>query len=119
MGTNKTTMTAAELAARDEPEGSKKEPHPLLSVVAKNVGLRIKHQQVSLRYLASKAGCSLSTVQRLLSGSTSAQVDTLAKIADVLNVHPAALFIDGFDPDNPPVLVNRAAVLELRQTFRK
>lgn len=119
MEASKTAMTAAELAAREATPDPKKEPHPLLAVVAKNVGLRIKHQQVSLRYLASKAGCSLSTVQRLLSGSTSAQVDTLAKIADVLNVHPAALFIDGFDPENPPVLVHRAAVLELRQSFRK
>lgn len=60
-------------------------------------GLKIKYKReamgLSRRELARRIGAVDATVRRLEAGKNSAQGDTLAKLAEVLNVSPNYFFI--------------------------
>lgn len=69
--------------------------------IAKKLGKNIKIERVKQDYsqeqVAAKAGISLVAYGAIESGKSSPKVDTVAKIADALNIDIAKLFI--FDMD--------------------
>jgi transcriptional regulator with XRE-family HTH domain len=65
--------------------------HPICGVIAFNVLKRMRDKYMPrncVAALADAADITMSSVQRVLDGQTAIRVDTLAKIADALGVHP-------------------------------
>lgn len=79
-------------------------PPPAISrkIVAANVRDLMNRQYIASRNragdLAKDAGCSLSSVQRVLKASSAARVDTLEALARALGVQPYQLFIPNLQP---------------------
>ena len=68
--------------------------------------------------LAKKAGISLSSVQRVLSASAGASIDTIENLALALDVSPYQLIIPDLNISNPQV-VNGASAAEKRLYARQ
>ena len=84
-----------------------KVPGQLRKVVASNVGLMAAvefrgSKNVPLT-LATAAGVSKSTVQRIMAGDVGADLETLEKVAAALGLIPYQLFIPNLDVKNPQV----------------
>lgn len=54
--------------------------------------------------LARRAGCSRSTIQRILAAQAAPTVDTLSSLAKALGVTPWLLLVDSLDPEHPQQL---------------
>lgn len=54
--------------------------------------------------LAARAGVAQATIGRLLTGETSATVDTIYGVAKSFGLESWQLLVAGMDPKNPPVL---------------
>ena len=67
-------------------------PSDLRKLVAANVRDLAAQEGVSLNKLSDLSGISRPTMHFLLTARSSVGVDTIAKIADALGKHPAALF---------------------------
>lgn len=67
--------------------------------------------------LARDAGTSLSTVQRVIGGKTSARTDTIDQLAEALGVLPYQLLIPSLNPANPQVV--RGATKEEQELYRR
>jgi len=66
-------------------------PTVLRQLLAANVRALAEGKGVSLNKLADLAGISRPTMHFLLTARSSVGIDTIAKLADALDVHPAVL----------------------------
>lgn len=78
------------------------------SVLAANVDRLMAHHFASERNkpmaLAKKAGLTLSSVQRVLNESNSANLDTIERLALAFDLSVYQLLAPEIDPENPPVI---------------
>ena len=66
-------------------------PTDLRQLLAANVRALAEAKGVSLNKLADLAGISRPTMHFLLTARSSVGIDTIAKLADALDLHPAVL----------------------------
>jgi transcriptional regulator with XRE-family HTH domain len=69
------------------------DPADLRTAIAENIRLLAEERGLSLNQLVDLAGVGRSSFYRALSGESALTSDSIARLAEVLSVHPAALML--------------------------
>lgn len=104
--------------SKDDDSG-KRPQHEIVKIVAANVAsLRDFRETAGIRALAKKYGIGEATLARMLAADAAVRLDSVAKVAEGLEVEPWQLLVPDLNPARLPALVDpRARVpgLTLRQ----
>lgn len=73
-------------------------------IVAANVLALKRHSGLAQRGFAKKCGLGEGTINRILNADSSSKIKSIEKIAHAFKLEPWKLLVQGFDPDNTPVL---------------
>lgn len=82
---------------------------PMRDVVAANIRMLMEanpHLNTNAK-LAQRSGASLGTVGRVRQGKVDPGVETINQIASAFGIEGWALMVEGWTPDNPPVIRGR------------
>jgi transcriptional regulator with XRE-family HTH domain len=79
-------------------------------ILAANLKLLMEHHQElrTLKQLVKASGMTNGTLDRIRRAATSVGVDELKPLAEVFDLQPWQLLVEGLDPKDPPVLAQQS-----------
>lgn len=87
-----------------------REKKPLTLLVQRNLFALIEHSELSVNaWCAQYPGLVQTTVNRIVTGNLDPSASQVEKIAKAIGMEPWKLFVEGFEPANPPALKKLSA----------